>query len=190
MQVINLNWYYNDYFLSEYQPVQSLIAQYLDDTDALFNAPIITAGEDLYRSQLSEWLTRLMVSATGADIAFHNSGGTRADISNSETITLSTLYEVWPFDNIIKTVYLDGEVINNYKDYFISYTEIPYFEPGILYKVATNDYVFDKTTNPFLDGEQIENTGIILRDLVEDELFLQSAIYDEFLLLNEIQTTE
>ncbi len=81
-------------------------------------------------------------------------------------------------------------MINNYKDYFISYTEIPYFEPGILYKVATNDYVFDKTTNPFLDGEQIENTGIILRDLVEDELFLQSAIYDEFLLLNEIQTTE
>ena len=186
----NVNQYSNAYFLSEYQPVQMLIAQYIDETAPLFNAPIITSGEYLSRYDLSTWLSKLMHNATGVDIAFHNSGGTRDSIDDYEVITLATLYDVWPFDNVIKTVYLDGSVVNNLKaSGLIFYSEETEFLEGVLYQVATNDYVFDKPENPFLDGEQIVYTGIIIRDLVEDELLLQSSIYDEFLLANEIQTT-
>jgi len=177
-------------FYSEYQPVQSLIATYVDETAPLFNAPIITSGENLSSYDLSLWLTKVLVSSTGADIAFQNSGGTRTDISNNEIITLATLYEVWPFDNVIKTVYLDGAIINNLKaTSLIYYTEITEFEAGVLYKVATNDYVFDKD-NAFLNGEQIEYTGIILRDLVEQELLDQALVYDKFYYVNDIQTIE
>ena len=63
------------------------------------------------------------------------------------------------------------------------------FQSGVLYLVATNDYIFDKPDYPFVDGVQPTNTEIILRDLVEAELLLQSTIFDEFLLLNQIQTT-
>jgi 2',3'-cyclic-nucleotide 2'-phosphodiesterase (5'-nucleotidase family) len=177
-------------FFSEYQPVQLLIAAYIDETAPLFSAPIITSGENLSSYDLSLWLTKLLVSSTGADIAFQNSGGTRTDISNNEIITLATLYEVWPFDNVIKTVYLDGAIINNLKaTSLIYYTEVTEFEAGVLYKVATNDYVFDKD-NAFLNGEQIEYTGIILRDLVEQELLDQALVYEKFFYANEIQTLE
>ena len=175
----------------EYQPVQMLISQYVEETAPLFNAPIITAGEYLSTSSLSYWLTKLEVAATGADIAFHNaSGGTRSSISDNDVITLSTLFDVWPFDNVIKTAYLDGDVINNLKSVGLTYysTETD-FQSGVLYLVATNDYIFDKPDYPFVDGVQPTNTEIILRDLVEAELLLQSTIFDEFLLLNQIQTT-
>ena len=177
--------------LFEYQPVQALISQYVEETAPLFNAPIITAGEYLSKGDLSYWLTKLEVAATGADIAFHNgSGGTRASISDGDMITLSTLFEVWPFDNVIKTAYLDGETINNLKaSGYTYYTEETDFQTGVLYLVATNDYIFDKPENPFINGQLPTNTEIILRDLVEAELLLQSSIYDEFLLLNQIQTT-
>ena len=57
-----------------------------------------------------------------------------------------------------------------------------------MYKVATNDYTFDKETNPFINGANIDNTGIILRDLAEDELILQSSMFSTFDVENVIQT--
>ena len=186
----NDNEYTNAYFFDEYQPVADMIDVYVSETAPLFNTPIITAGEDLSRYELSQWLAKLMVYSTGADIAFQNSGGTRADIDENDVITYSTLYDVWPFDNVIKTVYLDGAIINNLKTVLIYHSDVTEFEEGVLYKVATNDYVFDKPENPFLDGTDPLYTGIVLRDLVEDELILQGDVYDKFYLLNEILTTE
>lgn len=179
-------------FWSEYQPVQSLIATYVDETSELFNAPIITAGEYLSKNDLSMWLCDVMRASTGAEIAFQNSGGTRATIDSGEVITMANLYEVWPFDNVVKTVYLDGSIINNLKGAGLVYSQDTgaSFEAGTLYLVATNDYVFDKPENPFLDGTNPSYTGVILRDMVEQELLLQNVVFDVFLTSNEVQTNK
>ncbi len=55
-----------------------------------------------------------------------------------------------------------------------------------MYRVATNDYLFDKTSGPYLDGDDIVYTGIVVRDLVNDELNLQSTVYTEFLTSNTL----
>jgi 2',3'-cyclic-nucleotide 2'-phosphodiesterase (5'-nucleotidase family) len=184
----NLSEYSSALFFETYEPIETLINQYISETDSIFNVGIIETDEYLSVTDLSRWLCQVMVASTDADIAFQNIGGTRASISDNEMITMGVLYEVWPFDNVVKTVYLDGATINNLKSSLVYYTDMN-FEEGTMYKVATNDYVFDKPENPFIDGLNPENTGIVLRDLVEQELILQSQVFDFFLLVNEIQTS-
>ncbi len=125
---------------------------------------------------------------TNADIAFHNYGGTRDSMASNESITLGKLYKIFPFDNTIKTVYLDGAVIQNFINrssdaYSTTVTE---FVPGTLYKVATNDYIFDKTDNPFIYGSNPNFDGTLLRDMVLAELQLQKSVYSSFDTTNTI----
>jgi len=184
----NLSYYDSALFQAEDEEVQNLIETYLLETDELFNTPILVSGEDLSRDDLSRWIAKLMRVTSGSDIAFHNLGGTRTEIDDSEMIDLGLLYQVWPFDNIIKTVYLSGAQINNYRitssDAYD--TEITTFEDDEYYKVATNDYVFDKDYNPFVYGQYSENTGLLLRDIAVSELELQNLLYSSFLSSNDI----
>lgn len=188
-EAVNLSRY-SEILLQTADPAAATLLQgFIDETDALFNTPIIDSGADYYSSQLSDWLAHLMRVATGVDIAFHNYGGTRTGIDSGDTITMGTLYEIWPFDNIIKTVELDGAILNNLMISGMAYDSAQTsFDAGTLYRVATNDYVFDQPDNPFLNGTNPTNTGILLRDLVAEELTLQAALFDSFLTSNPIQT--
>ena len=187
-EIDNLSMYNEPLLTESHQGVADQIEVYVTETDPIFNTPIINAGDSYSKYQLSEWLTEVMVKATTSDIAFHNYGGTRSSITEGDTLTKSTIFDIWPFDNIIKTVELKGSVINSLisSNQLAYYTTLSTFDDDTLYKVATNDYVFDKTTNPFLDGTNIVNTGIVLRDMVEDELLLQSELYDLFYITNDI----
>lgn len=186
----NLDFYSSELLRTPNEVVQSIITGYQAETDSLFNTPIITTGEYFDKTDLSIWIARMMRISTGADIGFQNSGGTRTSISDDSEINLSVLYQVWPFDNVVKTVYLTGAEIK-YLMYDLIYdTEIESFDDTTLYKVATNDYTFDKTSNPFIDGIDPYNTGIILRDLAESELEKQSLVYDYFYFNNTILTEE
>lgn len=53
------------------------------------------------------WVADLMRARTGADVAFHNRGGTRAEIEPGP-VTRRAVFEVLPFDNHLVTVELDG----------------------------------------------------------------------------------
>lgn len=167
--------------------VQDLINTFKAETDVLFNTPIITSARYIPTTTLSDWLADLMRQVTNADIAFHNYGGTRDYISNGESITLGKLYKIFPFDNTIKTVYLDGAVINTFLGKGNAYSStITNFQSGTLYKVATNDYLFDKTDNPFIYGTNPNFDGTLLRDMVFHELDLQSDVYSTFDTTNDI----
>lgn len=184
----NLDFYDSDLFHTPDTKVQALIDTYQLETDSLFNTPIILAGEDLSQGELTYWIARLMRITTGSDIAFHNIGGTRTDIEEGDMINLGVLYQVWPFDNVVKTVWLTGAEINTFKSGAGSFydTEIDVFDDDIYYKVATNDYVFDKENYPFVNGQYPENTGLLLRDIAVAELELQYVLYSSFLVTNDI----
>jgi 2',3'-cyclic-nucleotide 2'-phosphodiesterase (5'-nucleotidase family) len=169
--------------------VQTLIDTYKAETDVLFNTEIIQSGAYASQTHLSNWLTDLMVAKTGADIAFHNYGGTRTYISEDESITLGKLYQIFPFDNIIKTVELDGSAINTFINKGNAYsTTVSEFQTGTKYLVATNDYLFDKTDNPFIYGDNPNYDGTLLRDMVEAELKLQALVYNNFTVDNPLLT--
>jgi 2',3'-cyclic-nucleotide 2'-phosphodiesterase (5'-nucleotidase family) len=181
--------------------VEALLQTYLLETDDLFNDPIIPIGEDYSESELSKWIAGLMAKASNSDIAFHNNGGTRTNIQENDVFTLSLLYQIWPFDNVVKTVELPGFIINT----LISSSGLACntannvaaedlgcrgltFDNDTLYLVATNDYVFDKPSNPFIGGTNPTNTGIVLRDLAQSELELQSELYEAFYINNDLLT--
>ena len=58
-------------------------------------------------SALGNLVTDAMRAAVGADIAFQNSGGLRADLAEG-VVTRGSIYEVMPFDNTIVTLELTG----------------------------------------------------------------------------------
>ncbi len=188
--VENISYYTNEFLRSPSDIVLEIIEHYQLETDEIFNVALITSGEFLTQTDLSKWIARMMRISTGADIGFQNGGGTRTSIPSDTVITLAVLYQVWPFDNVVKTVYLTGAEIKSLMGGLSYDTEILEFDNDTLYKVATNDYVFDKTTNPFIDGQDQVNTGIILRDLAESELEMQNLVYEFFYYDNAIITTE
>ncbi|PKK87010.1 MAG: hypothetical protein CVV63_02520 [Tenericutes bacterium HGW-Tenericutes-8] len=151
---------------------------------------IITSGAYISTSTLTYYMAELIRLASDSDIGFHNSGGTRAPLTNGQKITIATLYQIFPFDNKIKTVTLSGAQINSFKNssygsYYSTRVDGMVFQDNQYYKAATNDYVFDSTNNPFIYGTNIEDTGILIRDILEDVMRNQKAAgYDTFLVTN------
>ena len=184
----NIDFYDSNLFYTPNIEVQTLIDAYLSEIEPIFAVPIIIAGEDLSSGELTTWIAELMRVTTNSDIAFHNIGGTRRDIDEGTTITPGILYEVWPFDNFIKTVWLTGAQINLFKAASgnLYSTNIDTFDNDTYYKVATNDYLFDKEYYPFVDGLFPENTGLLLRDIATTELEMQNILYSSFIIDNDI----
>ncbi len=167
--------------------VDDALAPYLEIVEPLLTETIITAGEYLGRGDLTTYMARLIRTVTDSDIAFHNSGGTRTDVQAYEAMTMSTLYQIFPFDNRIKTVYLTGlEVKSLLADSYYDYHDI---RPGLtfsddeLYLVATNDYVFDYPFAPFIYGVDPVDTGILIRDVFYDVL-LELALTEDYFYLD------
>jgi len=182
----------HDDFSTPSSTIQSQIDIYKAETDPIFYDLIIkNQNAKISRNDLSNWLAKLMRIKTGADIAFHNKGGTRAEIAPNENIHLAKLYQIWPFDNVVKTVKLRGSYVKQ-----LMYNGSLVYDSDLVidnyteYLVATNDYVFDHADNQsiFNEGTNHTNTGIVLRDLAEGELILQSNIYAYFDPTNPIQT--
>jgi len=176
------------------QPIADLILTYVNQIAPLLNEVIIQSGTNYSRNELTFYMAELIRVSANADIGFHNFGGTRASLSSLQNITVATLYDIFPFDNKVKTVSLLGseikafiqstssEVAASYKQGF-SYSMIL---DNSYYLVSTNEYVFDKIDNPFIYGVNPIDTGVIIRDVLEDVLRNQAEIYDYFYIENPI----
>ncbi len=179
---------------SENSAVKSVIDEYVDIVEPLLNTVIATSSASYDRYVLTEYMAKLIRVKTDADAAFHNYGGTRADILLGQQITVATLYQIFPFDNKIKTAEILGSSLKtfisgtgsqnatSYRD-GLSYATIIDHE---YYLVATNDYVFDQLSNPFIFGNNILDTGILIRDLLEQVMKNQSSTYGSFSITHPI----
>lgn len=181
--------------------IDAVIDTYYTQVEPLITEPIITNGAYMSTTALTYYMAELIRLASDSDIGFHNSGGTRAPLTSGQIITIGTLYQIFPFDNKIKTTYLFGSEINAFKNssygsYYSTREPDMVFENDVLYKVATNDYVFDSTNNPFIYGTDSEDTGILIRDVLETVLRNQKeAGYDVFskdnpIVLGQISSLE
>jgi 2',3'-cyclic-nucleotide 2'-phosphodiesterase (5'-nucleotidase family) len=141
------------------------------------------------KEELTVWVAELMRMRANADIAFHNTGGTRASINQGEVINYAKIYEILPFDNVIKSAYIKGsEVKKMMLDYGLRYSTLrSSFDDDTYYLVATNDYIYDQTDRPFIYAEEQFYNGDIVRDLMRDELMLQKDLYDAFYMSNALQ---
>lgn len=187
-QAVNMNASADLRLQSEHPLVKSVIDEYVAIIEPLLNTVIATSSAAYDRYVLTEYMAKLIRMHASADVAFHNYGGTRADITNGQQITVATLYQIFPFDNKIKTSLILGSALKN----FISGTSsqnAPSYRDGLTYagiidsqyyKVATNDYIFDQTGYPFIYGNQVIDTGVLIRDLLEQVMKQQASQYGSF----------
>ena len=95
--------------------VARIVDKYESQVKNEFSRVIGTAAADLTRdstreSNLGDIVADAMRDATGAQIAFQNGGGIRADIPKGP-ITLETVFTTVPFDNDLVSMDLTGEQI-------------------------------------------------------------------------------
>lgn len=139
-----------------------------------------TSTYDKY--QLSPWGASCIRDYASVDIGIVNAGGFRVSMGYGD-ITMGDLVEIYPFDNVIKTVYLTGATLSDLYgsgdlvfDDQVSYSNGSIYLNGVkvnstqLYSVGAVDYVFDKTYYPFLSGENIQITSYFMRDLLAQDL--------------------
>lgn len=176
--------------ISENEALKALINSYYDQVEPLITNVILPSSSYYSRNDLTQFIAKLMALKTGAVVGIHNSGGTRTDLSFNEGITVAKLYEIFPFDNRIKTVYLKGSVINSFINNFntseVFVLNNMTFQNNELYLVATNDYLFDKVDLPFLSGTGLIDTGIYIRDIFLSVVEEQAKIYTSFSTSHEV----
>lgn len=114
----NLIWLWADKELQPSPSVSELVEELTKSVSEEFNRVIGEAKWDQHRKgrpvecPLGNWITDAMRWETGAQIAFQNSGGIRADIL-AGPITKGDVYRVSPFDNSLMTFKMSGQQIKD-----------------------------------------------------------------------------
>ncbi len=93
-------------------PVLERLARVTAAVDAAFGRVVGSATRPVLRDSYRQgsmglWISALMLEATGAEVAFYNSGGLRADLPQGE-LSYADLYQVLPFGNAPVTLSMTG----------------------------------------------------------------------------------
>jgi 2',3'-cyclic-nucleotide 2'-phosphodiesterase (5'-nucleotidase family) len=111
-----LVWLWADIDMNPSPEISALITEIQSSIKEEYNREIGICEFDKTReshpveSVLGNWITDAMRWKTGAQIAFQNSGGIRADIL-SGPITIADIYELSPFNNVLVVFELTGKQI-------------------------------------------------------------------------------
>lgn len=167
--------------------VEAFVSSVVYKYAPIFSRVLCKAGAQISRTSGTNWAVKALFEYTNTyvtpvDVAFINSGGIRANafpIYEDENVTVNKVYQIMPFDNTIKTTKLTGKqlkqafkisdgvsagnfsIINGV--YYINNEEI---DDDSLYSVVAIDFIFDKTQNPFVNGQDTVATGILFRDVL------------------------
>ena len=166
--------------------IESILNKYILLTEDIFKKPIITNGSKLIsKTSLTIWAAKVISAYYNADIGFHNSGGTRDVILANEVINFELIYKIFPFDNLVLHVKLNEKQMRE------AYNSSYYTKSNNLniedkdYYVAVNQYIYEESRNIFLSGILLDGS-ILMRDIILQELELQSLVYSYFSVDNEI----
>ena len=146
------------------------------------------------RYDLATWGASVIRDYAGVDIGAINSGGFRNNMPYG-TLTMGDMIGIYPFDNYIKTSKLTGQQLldfyedNPYDVIFddsLTYNGNDLFIDGVkleantLYIIGAVDYIFDKTDNAFLDGQDITQTTLLMRDLLVEDLLATIGAFNPY----------
>lgn len=100
---------------------------YRDSVEGTMRSYIITLANDLEKQQPEGTLGNMMADALyematikfgkRPDAAFMNNGGIRLPVIKAGSITVGTIYELFPFDNVLVLVTLPGTVLQQFLDH-------------------------------------------------------------------------
>lgn len=176
----NLDEYADIRLRTSHPDIAWMINEYLDEIAHLYE-PVISSAGNQSSFDLTRWMSRLMLEATGADIAFQNTRGTRDSFYSGEPVSVARLYDVFPFDNTVVTAVVPGHLVRNLMDGNPGYAKaVGTISNDGYYKIATNNYVFLRPQNNLSVSEDIDFLALEMFHLAVEELYRQAEIHDGF----------
>jgi len=182
--------------------VSRLILPYKSELDAKMNEVIATAPESMTKERPESTLTNWVVDAlynqasklyteTPA-FAFQNYGGIRINNLGKGEVSLSQMFEIMPFDNLVVLLQLKGTEVQRFLDYVAEAGGAPVssqvrfrienkkatdiriqgkgIDPEGLYHVVFPDYIANGGDNlEFLKDKPRIEKNILIRDLLTAE---------------------
>ena len=180
------------YFPSSYaisSEIQVLINKYQDYIDDS-NEVLGTTSQYISKSQLGKYAADAMIDYIyneslfdgKIDMAMMNTGGIRATIDSGE-ITKADIFEVFPFNNIVILVNIDGASLKSiynsnksylYVDFADSISSINNVKDNEIYQLAVIDYVFESTYSSYDPFDRLNPSQYIETDIGLQEGFRMS----------------
>ena len=171
---------------SENQTINNIVSKYEIEVNKITNEVLGVAGKKIGNSEGGTWAVNALQLATNADVAIINSGGIRSNafpINANQNVLVANIWQIMPFDNVVKTVYMTVDDFlyshSQVSSYVSSNATLGYniitigeqsYQGDDLIYVATIDYLFDNPKYRFLNGDNPLNTEILFRDLLIDNL--------------------
>jgi 2',3'-cyclic-nucleotide 2'-phosphodiesterase (5'-nucleotidase family) len=164
-----LVWLWADIDMNPSPKISALIEEIQSSIKEEYNREIGFCEIDRTRephpveSVLGNWITDAMRWKTGAQLAFQNSGGIRADIA-SGSITIADIYELSPFNNVLMVFELTGEQIKGVLECDIERGWDRLQVSGITYRYYKKDAKPEGERVDYveIDGEVVVEKGQIL----------------------------
>lgn len=166
--------------ISSNSEIDNIIDKFNAEVSIVSDEVLGIAGTNVSRMDGAKWAANVIYTYSDMEIGMVNYGGIRANafpINKGDSITVGRMWLLMPFDNFVKTCELtvsDAIKACNGSDIIysgnVTITNNSLYINGVeknsaeLVKVATIDYVFDKSTYPFLKGQNQTETGILFRD--------------------------
>lgn len=166
----------------ENEELNKLFTKYQEYVD-IASEELGLCGATIYQNVGGFFCSDAMVEKYDVDLAVCNRGGIRGSgfpLNKDQMITYGDIFEIMPFENQVVIVELTGDVIMNRlfsgadSYYFIS-SNIDVNNKTIngvkidttkYYKIATIDYLYEKTSQPFMNGKNYSRTGDLFRDVI------------------------
>ena len=166
---------------SESLQINQILSQYQEYID-IANQKLGLSGVKLTKDKGGVWAATALCDAYDCEVGVVNTGGIRSNgfpINIGDEITYGDIFEIMPFENMVRMVELKGSVII---DELIKFTNSYYLSKNVdrdkltingetidrdkYYKVVTIDYLFEQESKPFLKGKNRVDTTDIFRDVL------------------------
>jgi len=163
----------NFYYPSNYSidsDLESVIALYQNQIDE-GNRVLGYVNYSLNKETLGMYATASMISNYDVDVAIINTGGVRATI-NSGDVTVSEVFNVFPFNNeVILTSLKGSDLISLYNEnssylYFNEGFSVNSINRNSIYEIAVIDYVFTSPYYSQFKNVEFVDTDVVMRDLL------------------------
>lgn len=129
------------------------------------------AGVTINKGDFTQWAVKALLEENRADAAFFNEGGIRTGfpLYSGSDVTYGSIFKMMPFDNKIVITYLTGAQIKAISNTLVSYIKDgENLQNNQLYKVATIDYVYEKSSYGLQEGTNTVLSNILFRDKLVD----------------------
>ena len=167
---------------TENQAINTILSKYQEFID-IANEELGVSGVRMTKAVGGYWAATALNEAYDGALGIVNTGGIRSNgfpIEKGETITYGDIFEIMPFENMVRTVELRGDVIlskllpYNGSSYYISNNvncdagtiDGVKIDRNKYYKVVTIDFLFEQTNRPFLNGVNRVDTDDVFRDVL------------------------